>query len=93
MFGGALESAGMPDTTGRVSAEQLGSIRAYLAHRARYLAMDDEFQERAAHQVEASGGVRASARAPLSAPFVQPATGLHAPDLEQGFPLGCDAKP
>ena len=48
VLGGALESQGMPNMTGRLTPEQVESIRAFIADRARQLAIDDKVQERSA---------------------------------------------
>jgi quinohemoprotein ethanol dehydrogenase len=47
VLGGALESQGMPNMTGRLTDKDVESIRAYLADRAHQLAIDDEVEHRA----------------------------------------------
>jgi quinohemoprotein ethanol dehydrogenase len=49
VLGGALESEGMPNMTGRINKDELETIRAYLADRARLLARDDQLRAKAAN--------------------------------------------
>jgi quinohemoprotein ethanol dehydrogenase len=44
VLGGVLESQGMPNMTGRVTPEQVEAIRAFIADRARQLAIDEAVQ-------------------------------------------------
>ena len=46
VLGGALESQGMPNMTGRLNEDEVETIRAYLADRARLLAREDDIRRR-----------------------------------------------